>query len=172
MIDEGHCNLRTNLSLYVIKISVSLTKRWNIFSLVILIILFGGTKCIKSGSWFLPFPRRVFKALHRAHLCVLIELALCWRKSVAMCLEWINLLSLAACMLWIMHQSIPPAPSAPPGWPPGISMFFALDGKFPGVGTLELSNPPGVGTKKEGKCPVLRQHCNIFHCSHSQIVPF
>ena len=104
MIDEGHCNLRTNLSLYVIKISVSLTKRWNIFSLVILIILFGGTKCIKSGSWFLPFPRRVFKALHRAHLCVLIELALCWRKSVAMCLEWINLLSLAACMLWIMTQ--------------------------------------------------------------------
>ena len=104
MNNDRHCNfkIRTNLALYVTKISVSLTKRWNIFSLVILIILFGGTKCIKSGSWFLPFPRRVFKALHRAHLCVLIELALCWRKSVAMCLEWINLLSLAACMLWIM----------------------------------------------------------------------
>ena len=29
------------------------------------------------------------------------------------------------------------------------------------VGTLELSNPLGVG-QKEGKCPVLRQHCNIF----------
>ena len=37
----------------------------------------------------------------------------------------------------------PPAP--PPGWPPGIGIFFALDGKFPGVGTLELSNPPGCG---------------------------
>ena len=35
----------------------------------------------------------------------------------------------------------------PPGWPPGISIFFALDGKFPGVGTLELSNPPGWGWK-------------------------
>ena len=46
-------------------------------------------------------------------------------------------------MMLIMHQSIPPAPSTPPGWPPGISIFFALDGKFPGVGTLELSNPPG-----------------------------
>ena len=22
---------------------------------------------------------------------------------------------------------------------------------------------PGVGTKKEGECPILRQHCNIFH---------
>ena len=65
----------------------------------------------------------------------------------------------------VMHQSIPAAPSAPPPFsradPPGISIFFfALDGKFPGVGTLELSNPPG--TKKEGKCPVLREHCNIF----------
>ena len=27
---------------------------------------------------------------------------------------------------------------APPGWPLGISIFCALDGKFPGVGTLEL----------------------------------
>ena len=26
--------------------------------------------------------------------------------------------------------------------------FFALDGKFPGVGTLELSNPPSWGRKK------------------------
>ena len=51
-----------------------------------------------------------------------------------------------------------PAP-LPPGWPPGISIFFALDGKF-----------PEVGTKKEGKCPLLRQHWNIFHWSHSQIV--
>ena len=52
-----------------------------------------------------------------------------------------------------MHQSIPPVPSPPPpppppGWPPGISFCFALDGKFPRVGTLELSNPPGWGRKK------------------------
>ena len=46
-------------------------------------------------------------------------------------------------------QSSPP----PPGWTPGISIFSALDSKFPGVGTLELSNPPGVGTKKEGNAP-------------------
>ena len=52
----------------------------------------------------------------------------------------------------VMHQSIPPAPRPPPGWPPGISIFFALDGKFPGVGALELSNPPGWGRKK-GQMP-------------------
>ena len=80
--------------------------------------------------------------------------------------------------LWLMYQSIPaatsPPPPTPPGWPPGISILFALDGKCPGVGTLELSNPPapGAGTKKEGKCAVLRQHCNISHWSHSRIVPF
>ena len=52
----------------------------------------------------------------------------------------------------LMHQSIPAAPSPPPppsGWPPGISIFLALDGKFPGVGTLELSNPPGGGGRKK-----------------------
>ena len=33
--------------------------------------------------------------------------------------------------------------------PPVISIFFfALDGKFPGVGTPKLSNPPGWGRKK------------------------
>ena len=32
--------------------------------------------------------------------------------------------------------------------PPVISIFFALDGKFPGVGTPELSNPPGWERKK------------------------
>ena len=74
----------------------------------------------------------------------------------------------------IMHQSIPPAPSTPPppGWPPGIGIFFALDCKFRGVGTFELSNPPGWGRKKKGKCPVLRQHCNIFYWSHSRIGQF
>ena len=54
---------------------------------------------------------------------------------------------------YLMHQSIPPAPRPPPGWPPGISIFFALDGKFPGVGTLELSNAPGWGQKKRANAP-------------------
>ena len=70
----------------------------------------------------------------------------------------------------IMHQSIPPAPNppTPPGWSPGISIFFGLDGKFLGVGTRAVKSPR-VGTKKEGKCPVLCQHRHIFHWSHSQI---
>ena len=32
-------------------------------------------------------------------------------------------------------------------------IFFALDGKFLGVGTLELSNPPGWGRKKKANDP-------------------
>ena len=47
----------------------------------------------------------------------------------------------------IMHQSIPPAPS-PPSPPPELAFFFALDGKFPRVGALQLANPPGWGRKK------------------------
>ena len=65
-------------------------------------------------------------------------------------------LSLYGCLfVSIMHQSIPPAPSLPPppGLTPGISIFFALDGKFPGVGTLELSNPPEWGRKKRANAP-------------------
>ena len=43
--------------------------------------------------------------------------------------------------------------------PLGISIFFALDGKLPGVGTLEKSNPPKGGG-------------GSFVSSHSQIVLF
>ena len=50
-------------------------------------------------------------------------------------------------LLKLMHQSIPAASNHPP--PPGISM----DGKFPGVGTLKLSNPPGWGRKKRENAP-------------------
>ena len=32
-------------------------------------------------------------------------------------------------------------------------MFLALDGKLPGMGTLELSNPPGWGRKKRANAP-------------------
>ena len=41
----------------------------------------------------------------------------------------------------------PPPPT--PGLTPGHQHFFALDGKFPGLGTLELPNPPGWGRKKQ-----------------------
>ena len=44
-----------------------------------------------------------------------------------------------------MHQSIPTAPITPRSL---AFFFFALDGKFPGVGTPKLSNPPGWGRKK------------------------
>ena len=43
--------------------------------------------------------------------------------------------------------------------------FFALDGKFPGVETPELSNPPGWGQKKGENAP-------SSVSSHSRIVPF
>ena len=57
--------------------------------------------------------------------------------------------------LSIMHQSITaaPSPSPPPGLTPGISIFFVLDGKFSGVGTLELSNPPMWGREKRANAP-------------------
>ena len=52
-----------------------------------------------------------------------------------------------------MHQSIPAASNPHPPFPgPGISIFFALDGKFPGVGILELSNSPD-GDEKRGQMP-------------------
>ena len=39
-------------------------------------------------------------------------------------------------VLKLMHQSIPAAPSPPPPPPGALAVFFALDDKFPGVGTL------------------------------------
>ena len=58
-------------------------------------------------------------------------------------------------ILTFMHQSIAPVTSQPTA--------PALDGKFPGMGTLELSNSPGWGQKKRANGPVLRQLCNILH---------
>ena len=56
---------------------------------------------------------------------------------------------------------------------PGHLNFFCLGWKIPGDGGDSWAvKSPAAGTKKEGKCPVLRQHCNIFHWSHSRIVPF
>ena len=57
---------------------------------------------------------------------------------------------------WFLYASVNSTcakPPPPPGWTPGISIFFALDGKFPGVRTLELSNPPGWGRKKRANAP-------------------
>ena len=51
---------------------------------------------------------------------------------------------------FIMRQSIPAAPSTPlpPGSPPGISLFFALDGKFPGWGLLKCQILRGEDEKR------------------------
>ena len=57
-------------------------------------------------------------------------------------------------LLKLIHQSIPAAPNRPPPPPPApITIFFALDGKSLGVGSLELSNPPGWGQKKRANAP-------------------
>ena len=52
-----------------------------------------------------------------------------------------------------MVYAIPPAPRPPRADPRELAFFFALDGKFPGVGTLELANPPGWGRKKRANVP-------------------
>ena len=85
---------------------------------------------VKNAKWpAVPYSRRISQNLANLNYHTSIKTS----QAILKCL---------------MHQSIPPAPRPPPGWPPGISIFFALDGKFPGVGTLELSNSPGWGRKK------------------------
>ena len=59
----------------------------------------------------------------------------------------------------------------PPGLTSGISIF-CLGWQIPGGGDSWAVKSPGVRTKKEGKCPVLHQLCNIFQWSHSRVVPF
>ena len=76
----------------------------------------------------------------------------------------------------VMHQSIPAVPSPPTPPPrsadPRALAFFCLRWQIPRGGDSWAVKSPGVGTKKEGKCPVLCQHCNIFHWSHGRITPF
>ena len=60
----------------------------------------------------------------------------------------------------------------PPRADPGHQNFFCLGWQIPGGGDSWAVKSPAVGMKKEGKCPVPRQHCNIFHWSHSRVVPF
>ena len=76
-----------------------------------------------------------------------------------------------------MHQSIPAALSTPPprlprAEPPGINIFVCLGWQIPRGGDSWAVKSPRVGTRKEGKCPILHQHHNIFHWSHSRIMPF
>ena len=61
-----------------------------------------------------------------------------------------------------MHQPIPAAPSPPRAEPRALAYFFALDGKFPGVGTLELSNPQGWGRQKRANAPSFVNTATFF----------
>ena len=59
----------------------------------------------------------------------------------------------------------------PPGWPPGISIFFALVGKFPG-GLLSCQNPRG-GDKKGGlmpRPPSTLQHFSLIAQSNNAVL--
>ena len=72
-----------------------------------------------------------------------------------------------------MHQSIPAASRPPPPADPrSLAFFFALDGKFPGVGTLQLSNPRG-GDEERGQMPgppSTLQHFSLIAQSSSAIL--
>ena len=61
-----------------------------------------------------------------------------------------------------MRQSIPAAPSPRPRAYPRALDFFALDSKFPGVGTLELSNPLGWERKKKANAPSFINTATFF----------
>ena len=50
--------------------------------------------------------------------------------------------------------------------------FFCLGWQILGGGDSWTVKSPGMGKEKEGKWPVLRQHCNILHWSNSRAVPF
>ena len=45
---------------------------------------------------------------------------------------------------------------------PAHQHFFCFGWQIPGGGDSWAVESPGMGTKKEGKCAVLRQHCNLF----------
>ena len=71
-----------------------------------------------------------------------------------------------------MHQSIPAAPSPPPSPradPRAFAFFFALDGKFPGVGLFSCQIPRG-GDGKKGQMPRLPstlQHFSLITHSNN-----
>ena len=71
-------------------------------------------------------------------------------------------------------QPPPPPPPPPPlgQADPSFQLFFALDGKFSWVGTLELSNPPGWGQKKRANArpPSTLQHFSLIAQSKSAVL--
>ena len=75
-------------------------------------------------------------------------------------------------LLWISFTVIPAAPSSPRSDPRALAFFLPWMANSPGVGTLELSIPPGWGRKKRANASSLLQYCNISHWSHSRIMPF
>ena len=54
---------------------------------------------------------------------------------------------------WIMYQSIPKPPMAPPGKPPGMWLFENFWSNFPLCWQLRWSNPPPVRASKSIKSP-------------------
>ena len=73
-----------------------------------------------------------------------------------------TLINLSNAIHFHMHQSIPAAPSPPPGADPR-KVFFCLGWQTPGGGdSWAAVKSPGMGTKKEGNCPVLHQYLNKF----------
>ena len=75
-----------------------------------------------------------------------------------------NIVLTCVVLLCISQFPSPPDPRA--------LAFFCLRWQILEGGDSWAVKSPGVGTKKEDKCSVVRQHCNIFHWSHSRIMPF
>ena len=71
------------------------------------------------------------------------------------------------------HTNILSLPSpTPPGWPPSISIFFALDSKFPGWGLLTCQIPRS-GDEKRGQMPrppPTLQHFSLIAQSNNAVL--
>ena len=59
-------------------------------------------------------------------------------------------------------QKFPAAPRPPRADPRALAIFLAWNGKFPAVGSLELSNPPGWGRKKRANAPSFVNTATFF----------
>ena len=101
-----------------------------------------------------------------------------WFSWILVCTTAVTLrfVCVFRCNLCISQFHLPPAPPPPSRADPrALAFFFAFDGKFPGVGSLKLSNPPGWGRKKKANAPSSVNTATpplLFHRSHSRIVPF
>ena len=70
---------------------------------------------------------------------------------------------------YLCFERSPPLPTRAD--PQALAFFLPWMANSRGWGLLSVKSP-GEGTQKEGKCPVHRQHCNIFHWPHSRVVTF